>query len=257
MSNERIKKLLAQLREELESTDVDDDLQHPPEELPRLIEAMDDEPAMDCIIGAFKEKKHSLLRNMGSGLFRFLTSRMYNRPKGLRGTNFRIMRKAIAQALVQYRTTRPQIGPMLLQTTTRIKNIPVEHHAREKGRSGYGIFGLINHTIDSVVNASIAPLRAFSLLGFLVAGASFVLAIFYFARWLMGSIRAPGFTTIILLITFFSGMTMAGIGLLGEYVARIITEITGHGRHAVRHRTLEQTIPEATGAPDGGAEGKV
>jgi polyisoprenyl-phosphate glycosyltransferase len=223
---------------------MDDDLQHPPEEIPKLMEKMEQNPEMECIIGAFSIKKHSLIRNLGSALFRLLSRKIYNQPKGFQGTNFRIMKRYIADALVNYKTSRPQIGPMILQTTTKIMNVTVKHESRKRGQSGYNIFRLFAHTMDSIINASIAPLRVFSVLGFITAGISFSIGVFYFIRWLMGSIKAPGFITFILLLTFFSGMILAGIGILGEYIARIITEITGHEKYHIRHSTIQQKKDE-------------
>jgi len=113
-------------------------------------------------------------------------------------------------------------------------NVPVEHHERKQGRSGYNLFRCVQETFQSVINASILPLRWFSLVGFITAGVAFLIGAYYLLRGAFGGVGVAGFTSLILAISFFSGMLLAGIGLLGEYIGRIIQEVTGMPRYEVR-----------------------
>ncbi|MBE0435677.1 MAG: glycosyltransferase [Methylomicrobium sp.] len=213
---------------------MDDDLQHPPEEIPKLIEAMHQNPSLDCIMGKYLSKRHSFLRNAGSLLMKGIMNRLYNKPSGIVTTSFRIMPQVFAKSLLLYRVASPQLGPLIVSLTKKIKNIPVEHHARVGGRSGYSLSRNIKETFRSIINASIAPLRLFSVLGFITAGLAFMVGLYYVLQWYFGGINVAGFTSLILAISFFSGMILAGIGVLGEYIGRIIQELTGMPRYQVR-----------------------
>ena len=221
---------------------MDDDLQHPPEEIPKLVETIRSRPGLDCVMGRYAEKKHSLFRRLGSGLFGLIERVVYNRPAGLKSTSFRIMTRNLVQTLLNYRTQIPQIGAMVLSSTRRIMNVTVEHQERYQGASGYSLWSLIYHTVYSVINASTIPLRFFSILGFIIAVLSFLFSIFYFLRWMLGRV-VPGFTSLVLLNFFFGGMVLLGIGIIGEYIARVIRELTGPPKYVVSETTEMGQLP--------------
>ena len=230
---------------------MDDDLQHPPEELPKLIEAIQQNPDMDCIMGQYIAKQHNPVRNIGSRLFQGIMNRLYNKPAGIVTTSFRILPASFVKTLCLYRIAAPQLGPLIISITSKVMNVPVEHHERKRGVSGYNLFRCAGETFQSVINASIAPLRWFSFIGFCTAGIAFLIATAYALRWLFGGIGVAGYTSLILTISFFSGMLLAGIGVLGEYIGRIIQELTGMPRYQIESITGER---ESTSEPCGVAE---
>jgi polyisoprenyl-phosphate glycosyltransferase len=215
---------------------MDDDLQNPPEEIPKLLAAIDDDPGLECVMGSYAEKRHSGVRNLGTRLVSRIYRSAYGKPKDLQTTSFRVLRRSLVAAVLSHRTVRPVIGALILQSTSRIANVEVAHHPREQGGSGWRLGRLIGATVDNVVNASTAPLRFVSLTGITIAGLSFLLAAFYFVRGLLGQIGVAGFPTTVVLIVFFGGSILAAIGLVGEYVVRIVTEVTGPPRYVVRER---------------------
>jgi hypothetical protein len=123
---------------------------------------------------------------------------------------------------------------MTVQLTSRIRNIPVAHHPRTQGHSGYRIRQLVGRTLDAVIYKSTAPLRFFSIFGFITAALAFLIGLVVFVRWMAGAVGVPGFTSLILTIAFFSGTILMGIGILGEYIARIINEVSGPARYHIR-----------------------
>lgn len=216
---------------------MDDDLQHPPEELPKLVNALRSSPDMDCVIGAYKGKKHSWLRNAGSSLMAFMNQHLYKTPRGLKRSSFRIMRRTVSEAICSHTTSKPIIGPLILQATNRIANVYVEHHGRQEGRSGYNLLRLLRISLDNLFSVSTFPLKVVSVVGMCSAAGSCMLAIYYLLRYFVGAIGAPGFVTIVLLITFFGGMTLLSIGILGEYVIRVIREVSHPPRYTIREQT--------------------
>ena len=213
---------------------MDDDLQTPPEEIPKLVDAAFRHPDTDAIIGSYAQKRHAWHRRVGSRLVARLFERLYGKPDRLQTTSFRILRRELAGVLCAHQTRRPVMAALILQSTHRVRNVPVEHHPRLQGRSGYTLSRLVGHTLDSVFSASTLPLRVISSIGMVAAIASLLLSAFYFLRWLHGDILEPGFTTLVLLLTFLAGLILASIGVVGEYVMRVVTEVTGQPRHAVR-----------------------
>lgn len=218
---------------------MDDDFQHPPDELPKLIEAMRCKPDMDCIMGKYQSKQHGLLRNAGSRLVRQIMTKLYNKPRDVVTTSFRIMPAEFARTVALYRVAHPQMGPLIVSLTNKVENIPVKHNSRSYGRSGYSLRSSVRETFHSIVNASVFPLRLLSLIGFATAGFAFFISAWFFLRWSFGGIGVQGFTSLILTISFFSGMILIGIGVLGEYVRRVINELTGMPRYYVRKSTDE------------------
>jgi dolichol-phosphate mannosyltransferase/undecaprenyl-phosphate 4-deoxy-4-formamido-L-arabinose transferase len=216
---------------------MDDDLQHPPEQLPVLIRALEQRPDIDCIFASFRKKRHSLLRNIGSGIQRRLNEILYGQPRGIKMSGFRIMRRCVAEAVCAHRTVRPVVGPLILRSSRRLANVETEHYARPWGRSGYSFARLIRVSFDVVISASTFPLQAVSMLGFASAFGSFGLGAFYLARYLITGYGVAGFATQVLLITFYGGMMLLSIGLLGEYLIRILAEVTRPPRYVVRNQT--------------------
>ncbi|MET0831244.1 MAG: glycosyltransferase family 2 protein [Acidimicrobiia bacterium] len=217
---------------------LDDDLQNPPEEIAKLLDALDADPGLEVVIGSYGRKRHSWFRNLGTGLHAALNARLYGKPRDLELTSFRALRRPVVDALLQHRTVKPIIGPLILQSTRRIANVPVAHEPRPTGASGWRLGRLVGTLVDNVVNTSTAPLRLVSLAGLVIAAGSAVLGVYYLVRSLAGNITVPGFTTLTILVVFFGGTTLATIGLLGEYVVRIVTEVTGAPRYVVR-KTVE------------------
>jgi dolichol-phosphate mannosyltransferase/undecaprenyl-phosphate 4-deoxy-4-formamido-L-arabinose transferase len=213
---------------------IDDDLQNPPEEIPKLLDALDAGAGLEVVIGSYERKQHSWFRNLGTRLHAAVNARLYGKPKDLELTSFRALRRPVVDALLQHRTVKPIIGPLILQSTRRIANVPVAHEQRPSGSSGWRLGRLVGTVVDNVVNTSTAPLRLVSLTGLLIAAGSAVLGVYYLVRSLAGNITVPGFTTLAIMVVFFGGSTLATIGLLGEYVVRIVTEVTGAPRYVVR-----------------------
>ncbi|HOZ22401.1 MAG TPA: hypothetical protein PKY55_13950, partial [bacterium] len=157
----------------------------------------------------------------------------YGKPSGIVTTSFRIMPAAFARTIVLYRMSFPQLGPLIVRLTHKIHNVPVEHRPRPLGSSGYGLFKLIKETYRSIIHVTLLPLRIFSIAGIITAALAFLYGVYSFILWLAGGVGVPGFTSLILAIMFFGGMLLVEVGILGEYIGRIILELTGMPRYAI------------------------
>lgn len=216
---------------------MDDDMQHPPEEIPKLVQTMKENPSMDCIMGQFDCKQHSFLRNVGSRAMNIIMSYLYGKPAKLKTSSFRIFPAKIGKALTLYRIASPLLTPMLVSFSKNINTVTVNHEERKRGASGYSFLKCLSITFRSIVDSSLILLRLLSIIGFLSSAVAFFLVLYYWSRWFWGGIGVPGYTSLILTISFFCGMILAGLGIIGEYVGRIIREITGMPRYVVSQDT--------------------
>lgn len=222
---------------------MDDDMQHLPEELPKLIDTMVELPDTDCVMAEFSRKHHGVLRNAGSRLWLWIAAKMYGIPPGLRLSSFRVLKRQLAETLCLYGTVSPLLGPLIGLATRRVVNVTVQHNQRIQGKSGYSLVTLVRMTLDNVFGASTFPLRLVSLLGVSSAAGSVALGAYYLVRYVLGQIAVPGFMTQVLLTMFFGGMILFSVGLVGEYLIRIINEVRRPPRYVVRETTGAERKP--------------
>ncbi|GIW92614.1 MAG: glycosyl transferase [Pirellulaceae bacterium] len=225
---------------------MDDDFQHPPDQLPVLIEAIKSHPECDCIMARFRRKQHSLVRNLGSGLMRAIYVRFYRAPRHVAPSSFRIMTSQFARILCSHGTANPVLCPLIFQLTRRVANVEVQHAARAYGKSGYRLGRLAGTVVDTLLRATTYPLHVVCLLGLLIAGGSLLFGVYRVIRYFVGPQVLPGFTTLAVLVTFFGGMILFAVGLVGEYLARVIEEVRGQPRYVVREELLPGQEPAAT-----------
>ena len=129
---------------------MDDDLQHRPEELPKMIQVMNERDDVDVILARYENRKHNLIRKIGTRVSIFATSKMLHKDPNLEITSFRLMRRFIVEAILNTDTHLPQIGNLLVQTSNRIINVPVHHDARKFGKSNYTFRHLVSDLIYDI-----------------------------------------------------------------------------------------------------------
>jgi len=130
---------------------MDDDLQQSPEDIPALIRLREH----DVVMGQFRRRKHSTVRNMGSFAKAYLDLIISGKPKGLRVSSFCLIRKPIAEKiLANFRTPMPLFSSLLFGATRDIIGVEVSHSARQEGKSGYSMFMLTGMFLRVLNNKS-------------------------------------------------------------------------------------------------------
>ena len=213
---------------------MDDDLQHPPEEIPALIQALG--PDVDVVMGVPKEKKHNWFRRLGSSAMHDINCYLLGKDRNLRFTSFRLMRGAVVEGLLTLRTLSPALGPMINSVTHRIINTTVQHDSRKEGRSGYTFRRLFSQTMSNLIGYSMLPLRLLAVMGGVGIILSVTFAVVLVARYLMGGINVPGWTSIALLLVLISGFNFFAFAIIGEYVLRILQRVNATPQYFVRSR---------------------
>ena len=203
---------------------MDDDLQHPPEEIPKLIEKMQSSDDLDVVIGSYESKKHSLIRNIGTGLSAYVSYKAYGKPKELDLTSFRLMRKNVVSDILSMNIDTPRIGNMLLQVNGRIGNVTVTHDKRKYGKSGYTFSRLVKDLISNLFTNSSFPLIVVRDIGMASSALSVLLAMYFIIKYFVSGISVGGWTSTVLIILFIGGMILFAIGIIGDYLLRILNE---------------------------------
>jgi glycosyltransferase involved in cell wall biosynthesis len=200
---------------------MDDDLQHPPSEIKKLLAKLDE--GFDVIYGTAEEKQHNFGRNFGSGLIRFALSRAMGVDAARHASAFRAFRTYLRKAFEGYSSPYVSLDVLLTWGTKRFGHVLVEHHQRKVGVSGYNFAKLLGLAITMLTGFSALPLRLASYTGFFLTlfGIGLLIYVIPVRYALYGSGEFPGFTFTASIIAIFSGAQMFTIGIIGEYLARM------------------------------------
>lgn len=219
---------------------LDDDLQHPPEEITKLIERMESNlEEIDVVIGCYASKKHSLVRNIGSQLIIRISEYIFKTKKDLKLTSFRLIKRFVVEVMVNdIKVSYPRIGYLILEVSNKIENVTVEHLERKYGKSGYSFSKLVRTFFNNIINNSILPLILVRNIGIGSFAISIVLGVYYLVRYFSVGISIQGWTTIILLILLFSGLILFAIGIIGVYLMQILNEAKKLPNYVIRKKEL-------------------
>lgn len=205
---------------------MDDDLQNPPDQLTLLIdEAM---TGRDVVFGRFEAKRSAAYRKLGSMVISMINRRVFGQPADLAVSNFRILRRDVVDRICRSRSTYPYItGQALLYSSNR-SNVVVRHEPRKVGKSQYNLLRIARLVLTILFSYSLFPLRLAALVGFVMSLIGFALGAGYLVRGLIvgTSTQARGFTTLVVLLSVFSGVTIALLSMLGEYVVRVLNTVS-------------------------------
>jgi len=197
---------------------IDDDLQHLPEELPKLIEKQQEDDA-DIVYGIFRKKKHSKARNIGSRSAK-ATSKMLLEGTG-KGSSLRMIKKEIVEKLLEHTIHFVFIDQLLLWHTNDISFVEVEHHKRREKRSGYTTKKLFMLVSDLTYFYTNIPLKLMVWGGLLMSFVFFLFGLrFILQKWLF-NVSVPGYTSTIVVILFSTGIIVFSLGIIGGYLSRI------------------------------------
>lgn len=210
---------------------MDDDLQHRPEDLPVLLDALD--PDVDLVYATPAAEKHAWWRNIASRTAKAAMSSVLKIPNADSISAFRAFRTRLRDGFVNMDGPHVSLDVALSWTASRVASVTVTLDQRRDGRSGYTFRKLVLHTANMLLGYSTAPLRAVSYLGLLIAVLG--VAMFAYVMWAYttGTTTVPGFTSTASMIAIFSGAQMLAVGILGEYLARVHLRSMGKPAYVV------------------------
>ena len=203
---------------------MDDDLQNPPEEVPKLIEAV--QSGYDLAIAAYDSKKHSGVRNFSGRMIDSLLRRIFGLPPNFQLTSFRAIRQSVVSNVCQMGGAFPYMTAMLFANASRYVNVPVRHEPRKFGKSNYNLKRSFRLAANLVLNYSSYPLRfiAMACLAALVFAVGY--GMFVFIRALTQGTPVSGWASLIVMMSFFNGLLLLCIAILALYISRINQQVT-------------------------------
>ena len=213
---------------------IDADLQDPPELIPKLVEKWRE--GYDVVNAKrIKRKGESLLKKVMSYIYYrllfYLSDINVPRDTG----DFRLLNKNALDALLKLREKHRYMKGLFVWVGFKQKEIEYEREARFKGKTKWGFFSLFNLAFDGLTSFSIMPLRLASTIGFLSAFIGFFYGAVIVFKTLFFHEPVAGFTSLVVLITFFGGIQLLSIGIIGEYIGRIFNETKNRPLYVVKN----------------------
>ena len=210
---------------------IDDDLQNNPNEIKKLVDKANN--GYDLVIGNYKEKKHNLIRRIGSKIINKLVLKIFYGGKNIKLSNFRIIKRDIIQRFLEVSYTYPYIPGLLLSLSLNASNVDVAHNERLFGKSNYTINKIVKLVFNIVFGFSLMPLNFIILLGFFFSALSFLIgAIFLFLK-VISVVSVPGWTSIIVLISIFNGLIFLILGMIGQYIIKFAKPSNIHEKYFI------------------------
>jgi undecaprenyl-phosphate 4-deoxy-4-formamido-L-arabinose transferase len=213
---------------------MDDDLQHPPEEIPRLLARL--AQGSDLVYGVPDFPQRGLWRRASSRLTRLWLHRVLGVAIASRASAFRAFRTVLREGFTHYEGPSVAIDALLAWTTTRTASVRVRHDPRAHGRSQYTWLKLARIAIDLTTTFRTWPLRLASLVGFVVMLLGLAALVYVVAAYMATGRPLSIFRFLAAVLAIFSGAQLFTLGILGEYVARIHHRVLREPAYVVRER---------------------
>jgi glycosyltransferase involved in cell wall biosynthesis len=212
---------------------MDDDLQHPPEEIPKLISKIQD--GYSVVYGKYTIKYHSRLENFFSNRFQMFIHYILDIPNTTFISSFAIFSSDVVKNMTQIKSSYIFLPALVRNSvpSNKIANIEVNHNSRKMGKSNYNIRKYLSLSLNLIIDYSVLPLLFVGFFGVIVSFFSFCYGIYILSRYLIDPTNGlMGWNSIMVALTFLGGMILFSIAILGEYLRRILTEVS-HGQQYV------------------------
>jgi glycosyltransferase involved in cell wall biosynthesis len=216
---------------------IDDDLQNPPEEIPRLLDELN--RGFDVVYGPPEKERHGLLRDLASVITKVVLQKTMGAATARKISAFRVFRTRLRQAFANYQSPYVSIDVLLTWGTAKFSSVSVRHDERASGVSNYTLGKLLVHALNMFTGFSTWPLRLASMTGFAFTLFGAGVLCYVFGRYLLQGTTVAGFPFLASIIAIFSGAQLFALGLIGEYLGRLHFRMMERPVYAV----LEETSP--------------
>lgn len=217
---------------------MDDDFQNPPEEALKLVNFAK-ENEFDVVYGDYEKKKHSFLRNLGSKINDLTANYILKKPKGLYLSSFKCFKKSILNEITKYKGPFPYIDGLILSITSNIGSLKLSHSLRRIGKSNYTFLKLIKLYSHMSTNFSTVPIHFFSSVGIIIAFFSTIYGVYIFLEKFFNPELPLGYSSILTAIIFFSGVQLIFLGLIGEYIGKILKNVNQEPQYSIEEIKLK------------------
>ena len=212
---------------------MDDDLQHAPTDVPAMLQALD--ANTDIVYGVPIEQPHGWIRGMLSKTVKRIISDTSSAKHIGYHSAFRVFRKSLVPCVENFRQSSVNMDQILSWASNRVARVEVVHNPRKYGESNYTSSRLIKHAMYLILNFTTWPLRLSSILGVISCCVSLLILIYVVVQRLLTGATVPGFAFLASSVSFFGGIQLLSIGVIGEYIAQIFTRTSDQPTFAIRN----------------------
>jgi glycosyltransferase involved in cell wall biosynthesis len=218
---------------------MDDDLQHPPGEIHKLLSKLAE--GYDVVYGVPNAGQHGFLRNASAKITKMALRNALGAETAGKVSPYRAFRTNLRAAFADYQSSFVSVDVLLTWGTTRFSAVSVHYDPRRAGESQYTLRKLITHALNMMTGFSVIPLQLASLIGFGVTVFGILILGFVLGRYFIHGVNVPGFTFLASIIIIFSGAQLFALGIFGEYLARIHFRMMERPAYVVSSMTPERT----------------
>lgn len=212
---------------------MDDDLQNPPEEVPRLIEKLNAE-SVDVVYGTPQRESHGLWRDLASVITKLVLQHAMGASTARNVSAFRCFRTTLRDAFAEYGSPYVSIDVLLTWGTRRFASVTVRNEPRAYGTSNYTVRKLVVHALNMMTGFSTLPLQLASLAGFGFMLFGMLILAFVLGRFVIQGAVVPGFAFLASIVAILSGTQLFALGVIGEYIARMHVRSMGAPSYVVK-----------------------
>ena len=211
---------------------MDSDLQDKPEDIPKLVDALLKNDA-SMAIARWKSRRDDWVKKSLSRLF-YRVSQGITKIKHVPNLGvFRAIRREVVEELKKYQEKTSSSLSLLYWIGMDYTTVDLERDERFAGKSGYTIKKMLKLAMDRIFSFSMFPIRVAIYTGLVISILSFILGVILIYRYLSGVV-APGWTSIIVLVLFFFGVTFIFLGIIGEYLGRVFWESKQRPKYIIK-----------------------
>ncbi|SFN32584.1 undecaprenyl-phosphate 4-deoxy-4-formamido-L-arabinose transferase [Formivibrio citricus] len=221
---------------------LDADLQNPPEDIGSLLAEMD--KGHDYVGSIRRQRNDSLWRHLASRAMNRLREKLTRIKMTDQGCMMRAYSRRIIDTINQCQEMHTFIPALAYSFAQNPTEVVVGHEERHAGESKYSLYSLIRLNFDLMTGFSIVPLQMFSMLGMLVSFFAGLLVVYLIGRRIIIGPEAEGLFTLEAILMFLIGLSLFGIGILGEYIGRIYQEVRERPRYLISAILQEQELDE-------------
>jgi dolichol-phosphate mannosyltransferase len=198
---------------------MDGDLQDYPEDIPLLYNKLCE--GYDIVYTVKEKKNDNFFRNLSSRAFNALMNSLSDIKLSSNSSMFRIISRKALEEVIRFREYEPSLTYIFSFINLPTATVRVRSGARQHGETKYNLFKLLSFAASSLLSFSRKPLRVISTLGLVMSVFSFLYFVIVILQYFLLQIEIMGWTTIIAIITLFSGVHLLSLGVIGEYIGRI------------------------------------
>lgn len=218
---------------------MDADLQHPPALFKELIAGI--EEGHDCCAAYRTTRKgEKKIRSWFSQLFYKLNNKLTNTKMPYGAVDYRIMSRQMIDSLVNLPEVERFSKGLFCWVGFDTKWIPYENVERTLGTTKWSFSGLLKYALDAIISFSTAPLRLLSFLGAFISSSALLYGFYILIKTLIFGKDIPGYASTIIILLFLGGIIELSLGIIGEYMARIFTEVKHRPIYITKETNLEE-----------------